>query len=226
MTFPAGGASSSPKSIKLRFLLNPVKFEAREDDPTKLGAVVCERTRLEGEPGHQKAVGTGEFETIPAKLALVSIGYKAVALPGTEEWFDDERGIMRNDHGRVDGATETLGGLYTSGWVKRGPTGIIGTNIADAKDTVTTILADLEANGGANKNCEDDSPLFNILWDRQVEMVDWVGYRRIEAEEKKSARSDEQPREKLLSIKEQLDYARGVFSDDEDSDETEDDETN
>jgi adrenodoxin-NADP+ reductase len=59
---------SNPKQIRLRFLLNPVRFKASEVDPTKLGAVVCERTKLEGEPGKQVAVGTGELETIRAQL--------------------------------------------------------------------------------------------------------------------------------------------------------------
>jgi adrenodoxin-NADP+ reductase len=59
---------SNPKQVRLRFLLNPVQFKASEADPTKLGAVVCERTKLEGEPGKQVADGTGEFETITAQL--------------------------------------------------------------------------------------------------------------------------------------------------------------
>lgn len=62
---------SNPKQVRLRFLLNPVRFEANEADPSKLGAVVCERTRLEGEPGKQVAVGTGELETISAQLVSV-----------------------------------------------------------------------------------------------------------------------------------------------------------
>ena len=128
------------KSIHLRFLMNPVAFEAHPDNPNALGFVRCERTRLEGEPGQQKAVGTGEYESVPADLALVSIGYKGMALPGTKDWFDEARGVMVHQHGKVDGATSTMGGLYTVGWIKRGPTGIIGTNIMDAKDTVVNIV--------------------------------------------------------------------------------------
>lgn len=61
-------ATASPKEIAIRFLLNPTRFEPRQDDPNSLGAVVCERTRLEGEPGKQVAVGTGSFETLNANL--------------------------------------------------------------------------------------------------------------------------------------------------------------
>lgn len=64
------------KQVRLRFLLNPVRFEADESCPSRLGAVVCERTKLEGDPGKQVAVGTGQFETIQAQLVS---GFFAVA---------------------------------------------------------------------------------------------------------------------------------------------------
>jgi NADPH-dependent glutamate synthase beta subunit-like oxidoreductase len=65
-----------------------------------------------------------------------------VAIPGTEPWFDESRGILTNTHGLVDAAMDELAGLYVSGWLKRGSTGIIGTNIADAEDTVASIVHD------------------------------------------------------------------------------------
>jgi NADPH-dependent glutamate synthase beta subunit-like oxidoreductase len=63
----------------------------------------------------------------------VSIGYKGVAIEGSEPWFDESRGVMKNQHGLVDAANSdmNMGGLYVSGWLKRGPSGIIGTNIGD-----------------------------------------------------------------------------------------------
>lgn len=191
-----------PKSVKLRFLLNPIRFEASGVDPATLGAVICERNRLEGEPGMQRAKGTGVFETIPAQLALVSIGYKGVALRGTEQWFDDEHGIIRNDHGRVDGRTAKLGGLYTAGWLKRGPSGIIGTNIGDAKETVATILADFDAYEPSSPS--DGLDVRSLLRNREVQVVEWEGYRRIENEESGSRRSETQPREKIVKLEDQL----------------------
>jgi len=192
-----------PKTVELRFLLNPVRFEALPNDSGSLGAVVCERTQLEGDTGQQKALGTGEFETIPAQLALISIGYKSTAIRGIEHWFDDEKDRLKHEHGRVDGATPELGGLYTSGWLKRGPTGIIGTNIGDARDTVATILSDLNAHG-VTRSVAAFSDVVVDLQDRGVQVVDWDGYRRIEEAEKNRRRSDSQPREKIVSIEEQL----------------------
>jgi adrenodoxin-NADP+ reductase len=192
-----------PKCVQLRFLLNPTRFEPRGDSSsTSLGSVVCERNRLEGEPGIQRAKGTGEFETIPAQLALVSIGYKGLALRGTEQWFDDERGVIRNDRGRVDEGTSKLGGLYAAGWLKRGPSGTIGTNIADAKETASTIVADLAE--AESRNNRDGPDLRSMLRDRGHPVVEWVGYRRIEKEERARRRSEHQPREKIVTLEEQL----------------------
>jgi len=183
-----------------------VKFEASEDDPARLGSVVCERTRLVGQTGQQRAFGTGEFETIPAQLALISIGYKSVALSGIEHWFDDERDTLTHEHGLVDGATAEVGGLYTAGWLKRGPSGIIGTNIGDARDTVATILANLDGSA----RFKDESTYSGIVADlkeRGVEVVEWEGYRRIEDAENERRRSDKQPREKIVSKEEQVQVA-------------------
>ena len=184
----------------MRFLLNPVRFVADENEPDSLGAVICERTRLHGDTGQQEALGTGEFETIPAQLALISIGYKSVALSGIEHWFDDENDKLRHEHGLVDRPTGDLGGLYTSGWLKRGPSGIIGTNIGDARDTVATIIADFDELVTVPKK----SNILNELLEKGVHVVEWDGYRRIEEAEHKRRRSDKQPREKLGTVEEQL----------------------
>jgi hypothetical protein len=68
LTFPDGSDDASSKEVHLRFLLNPMRYEPQEDDPTSLGSVVCERTFLEGKPDEQKAVGTGTYETLAAQL--------------------------------------------------------------------------------------------------------------------------------------------------------------
>jgi NADPH-dependent glutamate synthase beta subunit-like oxidoreductase len=137
----------------------------------------------------------------------VSIGYKGVAVEGSEPWFDESRGIMKNEHGLVDSANADMdmGGLYVSGWLKRGPSGIIGTNIGDAKDTVATILKDLESvQPKAAKT--SDITLGELLKKRNVQVVDWASYEKIEAAETNDQRkrSPEQPREKITSREELL----------------------
>lgn len=154
----------------------------------------------------QRASGTGEYEVLPVNLALVSIGYKGTALRGTEPWFDDERGVMRNERGRVEAGTSIAGGLYTAGWLKRGPSGIIGTNIADARDTVSTMMTDLATQEPRRRSTVHD--LQSLLQERNVHFVNWEGYRRIENEEYRRRRSESQPREKIVALDGLLESAK------------------
>jgi adrenodoxin-NADP+ reductase len=198
-------SSSSCKEVRLRFLLSPKEFLPCESESSSMvGAVVCERTRLEGEPGHQRAVGTGQLETIPADLVLISIGYKGTPLPGLEPWFDDQRGVVIHQGGKVEN------GLYVSGWLKRGPSGIIGTNIMDAKDTVVSIVRDIEANNvtiiGKPEATEN---LLDLLEKRNVPVVHWMNFEKINAKETSvdHKRTEQQPREKIVNVKEMLEVA-------------------
>ena len=201
-------ANTNEREVSLRMLMHPVEFLPSKTDPALIGSVVCERTRLEGEAGKQSAVGTGEFETIPANLALLSIGYKGLCLPGLEGSFDERRGTIGNIHGKVSG--EDSKGLYCSGWIKRGPSGIIGTNIQDAKDTVAAILTDLEV-GLLTKDNDTASlrgrlGLDALLKQRNTRVVDWQSYAKIDAAEKEPSRlrTEGQPREKMTSIQDML----------------------
>jgi NADPH-dependent glutamate synthase beta subunit-like oxidoreductase len=135
-------------------------------------------------------------------MALVSIGYKGVALPGTEMWFDERKGVMSNEKGRVAFPAKGMGGIYTAGWLKRGPSGIIGTNITDAKDTVVTIMQDLVKETVGNLSSNSD--LMQLLISKGVLVVDWQGVCRIHESEYNARRSDTQPREKLIAIQKQL----------------------
>ena len=138
----------------------------------------------------------------------MSIGYKGVAIPGTEPWFDEKRGVLRNVHGKVDSAAGNLGGLYTAGWLKRGPSGIIGTNIPDAKDTVATMLRDADSSSPNDEKRQ--SSLRELLETRGVAFVDWNAYRNIDETEMSAEkkRNPEQPREKFTTTQELLDVAR------------------
>jgi adrenodoxin-NADP+ reductase len=198
----SGKIQQANKQLSLRFLLNPVRFQASEKDSSVLAGVVCERTKLQGNAGRQSVVGTGEMETIPADLVLVSIGYKGVAIPGTEPFFDEARGVVRSEHGRVDRATDSLGGLYASGWLKRGPSGVIGTNISDAKDTVATIMHDFQNFSPRRKKSETN--LNALLQERGKQVVQWEDYKRLALSETTFKRSDKQPREKIVDFHLQL----------------------
>ena len=109
-----------------------------------MSGLTVERTRLD-EQG--RFTGTGEYETIPAQMVFRSVGYQSVPLAGVP--FDENTATVPNAEGRVlgpDGAP--LPGEYVAGWLKRGPTGVVGTNKSDAAGTVRSLLADLAARGG------------------------------------------------------------------------------
>jgi ferredoxin/flavodoxin---NADP+ reductase len=125
------------RKLRLRFWLRPVEIEKAADGT--VGGIRLERTRLT-ENGEFE--GTGEFETIDAQMVLRSVGYQSVPLPGVP--FDPKSHTVPNAAGRVLSETgEPLPGEYVAGWLKRGPTGVIGTNKADAAETVQALLADL-----------------------------------------------------------------------------------
>ncbi|MGH3853590.1 MAG: FAD-dependent oxidoreductase [Pseudonocardiaceae bacterium] len=162
-----------PRRIHLRFLLAPVAVLGT----TAVEAVRCERTQLDGSGG---VVGTGETVTLPAQLLLRSVGYRGLPLPGVP--FDERSGVIPHVAGRVQRDGATAAGEYVVGWIKRGPTGVIGTNKSDAKETVERLLHDLDALPRAPRR-EPDT-LVETLTQRGVTVVTWAGWEAIDAAER------------------------------------------
>ncbi|MDN0196502.1 FAD-dependent oxidoreductase [Streptomyces sp. S.PNR 29] len=165
---PARGV---PRRIRLRFFLRPVELLA---DGGRVGAVRFERTAPDGRGG---VVGTGRFEDIEAQLVLRSVGYRGVPLEGLP--FDPESGTVPHLAGRVLRGGVVAPGEYVAGWIKRGPTGVIGTNRPCAKETVMSLLEDAAVL--VRKDVPED-PL-TVLRAEGVEPVEWAGWRAIERAE-------------------------------------------
>jgi len=170
---PAG----HPRRLVLRFWLRPVRVEGTGH----VTGLTVERTRID-ENG--TLTGTGELETIPAQMVLRSVGYQSVPLPGVP--FDERSHTVPNAEGRVlgpDGAP--LPREYVAGWLKRGPTGVIGTNKSDAAQTVRALLADLCPDGVRAGDPAPAGALEALLAGRAVALVsyaDWLKVERAEAE--------------------------------------------
>jgi len=134
--------TGKPKTLIIRFLVSPVELTGND-----AGAVVAMRlvrNRLEaGVGGALQAKATAEFETLPVGLVFRSVGYRGVPLPGVP--FDPRGGVIMNESGRVldPGSKQPTLGEYAAGWIKRGPTGVIGTNKPDAAQTVVCMMEDL-----------------------------------------------------------------------------------
>ncbi|GAB3967498.1 FAD-dependent oxidoreductase [Actinoallomurus acanthiterrae] len=164
-----------PRRLDLRFWLRPVEILGTE----RVEGLRLEHTTLNDEG---RVVGTGAYETLPVGMVLRSVGYQSVPLPGVP--FDPRAYVVPNDAGRVLGEDgRPRPGEYVAGWLKRGPTGVIGTNKADAAETVRALLADLDGRAREHPSIEALLEARNV---RAVTYDDWLG---IDAEEIELARA-------------------------------------
>jgi ferredoxin--NADP+ reductase len=154
--------------------------------------------------GRISAVATDRREVIPCGLVLRSVGYRGVKIPGVP--FDQNRAAIPNRAGRVlDDAGNVIPGLYCAGWIKRGPSGVIGTNKKDANETVGLLLEDAEA--GLLRR-QDDSDVAELLAERGVTPVSYAGWQAIDALERACGEEQGRPRVKLGQWAELLEAAR------------------
>ncbi len=195
------------KRIALRFLASPVAL--KPDERGHLGAVELVRNELvAGEDGRLRAQATDEHETLPAGLVFRAIGYRGIPLPRVP--FDERSGVIPNEGGRVRDAESgrALPGEYVVGWIKRGPSGVIGTNKKDAQETVDAMFADLAAssNGHAAHRPEepDAEAIEALLRERQPELVSYAGWEAIDRHEREAGEPAGRPRVKVTSIEEML----------------------
>lgn len=190
-------ARGLPRRIRLRFFLRPVELR---EEAGRVGGVRFERTLPDGEGAVR---GTGRFEDIAGELVLRSVGYRGVPLPGLP--FDAERGTVPHAAGRVLREGVVSPGEYVAGWIKRGPTGVIGTNRPCAKETVLSLLDDAPALQGRR---QAGDPLA-ALRAAGLRPVEWPGWLAIEAAEAELGRSLGRRTVKLPDWTALLDAAHG-----------------
>jgi ferredoxin--NADP+ reductase len=189
------------RRIVLRFLLSPLEIHAGPDG--RVASVTLARNELVAvSGGNLRAQDTGERETLSAGLVLRAIGYRGLQLPGVP--FDEPRGVIRHDHGRVLGESGPLRGEYTVGWIKRGPTGVIGTNKKDAQETVDAIFEDLAAGRLHEPPAPDPAELEHTLRERQPDLITYSGWSEIDRHERQRGEPHGRPRVKLTRIEDML----------------------
>ncbi|MGZ4279535.1 MAG: FAD-dependent oxidoreductase [Solirubrobacteraceae bacterium] len=183
--------------ITLRFLRSPIEIVGEGEDGPVTGVRVAVNRIEADEQGRLRAVPTGEEELIECGLVLRSIGYRG--RPVDTIPFDAARGLIRNEGGRVigdDGAPAR--GEYAVGWIKRGPSGVIGTNKKDAADTVAKIVADA---GAYNTPSQPDADaIAEWIVQRAPDVVTWEGWQAIDAHERGLGEPDGRPRVKLVRV--------------------------
>ncbi len=185
------------RRLHFAFWRRPVQMVA---DDGRLHGLILERTRLD-ESG--RVVGTGEQETLPVQLALRAIGYRSTPLPGVP--FDTTAAVVPNVEGRVVGENGAIQAReYCTGWVKRGPIGVIGTNKSDAAQTVSHVIEDLEAAvaaGGLPESRPDLAQMLRARGHAPSTLEDW---RAIDAAEIERGQRHGRARTKLGTWRELL----------------------
>ena len=192
---------AAPRRIELRFLSSPVEIRGNG----RVEAIDVRRNeivRTDDGALRPRAVD-GDVQTIECGLVLRSVGYRAVPLPDVP--FDERHFVLPNEGGRVlrpDG--EPLPGVYAVGWIKRGPTGILGTNKRDAEETVSRLVEDLAAGALPEPTKPGREHVDALLAERSSSVVTVEGWRAIDGHELERGRSERRPRVKLASRKELL----------------------
>ncbi|MBT7953290.1 MAG: NADP oxidoreductase [Gammaproteobacteria bacterium] len=190
--------SNKPRNCHFTFLKSPKELLGSGH----LEKVVFEHNQLSGDALQQSARGTGETLELETGLLFRSIGYRGIAMPSLP--FDEQRGLIPNMDGRISENQQALPGLYVTGWIKRGPTGIIGTNRADSVATVQSLLEDLQTlDTGTEKSGADG--VCNLLQTRNVRYVSFEEWEKIDQSEIDRGQPKNKPREKYTYINEMLD---------------------
>jgi ferredoxin--NADP+ reductase len=195
-------ARGKDKQLIIRFMVSPVEL-LKGDDGRVAAIRIVKNEAYQDENGQVRARATTEEELLPVDLVFRSVGYKGVELPGIP--FDEAGGTFRNVEGRItDQEGAALPGLYVAGWIKRGPTGVIGSNKTDAKETVTHMIADLLA----GQHMQPDQPgidaAIDLITRRQPELVTYEDWRHIDDIEVRKGLELDRPRVKFTDVDEML----------------------
>ncbi|KAK6152066.1 hypothetical protein DH2020_014701 [Rehmannia glutinosa] len=198
---PAHAPVSGQRELHFVFFRKPDRFIESDDRSGHLGGVRLEKTTLKGDNELVKQVA----------VALKSIGYKSVAIDGLP--FDNDKGIVPNHGGRVladasQDHTQYETGLYVCGWLKRGPTGIIATNLYCAEETLACVSDDIHKGVlTSNSPKPGREGLLHLLNSRNTRVVSFDGWEKIDLEERRRGNLKNKPREKLTTWEELLKVA-------------------
>lgn len=190
------GLTGKPRRYHIHCFKSPVELQG----DAKLERIVLEKNRMQGEPFNQWAEGTGEKETLPCDILFRSVGYRGVPIPGIP--FDERRGVIPNTEGRIHDDDLPVPCFYAAGWIKRGPSGVIGTNKPDSQATVQCLLEDIPE----IEPCQepDSGAVAALLASRGVQAISFADWQQIDAAEVARGQASGKPREKFTRIEEML----------------------
>ncbi|WP_066903231.1 FAD-dependent oxidoreductase [Mycolicibacterium houstonense] len=183
------------RRIVFRFCTSPIELRGEG----RVESIVLGRNELVRDAdGRVVAKDTGEREELPVQLVVRAVGYRGVPTPGLP--FDERSGTIPHTDGRIDGSRNE----YVVGWIKRGPSGVIGSNKKDSQDTVDTLLGDLRDRGVDERDADYGDELAAWLLEHQPALVTGEHWRLIDAHERAAGEPLGRPRVKLASVAELL----------------------
>jgi ferredoxin/flavodoxin---NADP+ reductase len=188
--------ADATRRIVFRFATSPIEIRGEG----RVESIVLGRNELVNDAGRVVAKDTGEREELPVQLVVRAVGYRGVAVDGLP--FDERSGTIPHTHGRIEGSRNE----YVVGWIKRGPSGVIGSNKKDSADTVETLLADLSEPGFSEGHTDD---VVEWLVTRQPLLVTDDHWQRIDSHERATGDAQHRPRVKLTSVADLLGIAHG-----------------
>jgi ferredoxin--NADP+ reductase len=197
------GSTGKPRTLTLRFLVSPVELHDDGSGGVK-GMRIVRNELYVSDDGSLRPRHTDRFEEIDVDMVFRSVGYRGVPLPGLP--FHDRWGIIPNEGGRVVDldTNEPVKGIYVAGWIKRGPSGIIGTNKPDAGETVDLMMEDLAAGALLNPADADPGAVDRLVRSGQPDCVSWEDWKRIQEIEEAKGNEQGRPRVKLTTEQEML----------------------
>ncbi|MEU6585417.1 FAD-dependent oxidoreductase [Nocardia sp. NPDC046763] len=200
--YAAGSRNPDNKRIVFRYLVSPTAITGAG----KAEAVEYVHNELVEENGRTVARASDRTGTLEVSLVLRSIGYKGE--PVADVPFDESAGVIPNDKGRVLADGNPVPGVYVSGWIKRGPRGVIGSNRVDSQETVDQLIEDF-TQGKLAAPQADRAALEALLAQRQPDQIGRDGWKAIDAAEKTAGKSAGRPRVKFTSVEDLLKAAKG-----------------
>ncbi|HEY6646890.1 MAG TPA: FAD-dependent oxidoreductase [Mycobacterium sp.] len=198
-----GYAEREPRGAKrrivFRFRTSPIEIKGEG----RVESIVLGRNELVDENGRIVAKDTGEREEVPAQLVVRAVGYRGVPTPGLP--FDERGGTIPHTGGRIEGSRNE----YVVGWIKRGPTGVIGSNKKDSQETVDTLVSDLAGAELTGVDADHSEKLVQWLLERQPKLITDDHWKLIDEYERSAGQEGGRPRVKLTSVAELLRIAHG-----------------
>ena len=191
----------APHTLHIHLFENPVEILGEDGNVVGLRT---ERMELDG-TGHVQ--GTGKFTEWPVQAVYRAVGYRSEAITAVP--FDHGTAVIPNDGGHVvDPAGEIVPGVYVTGWIKRGPVGLIGNTKSDAKETIEMLLADYDAGNLPEPLHPDPSDIITYLTDHDVDYTTWAGWHRLDNAERELGAPEGRERKKIVEWEDMVVHAR------------------